>query len=158
VFCLSHLLKENDMKASVWFGFLLSVLVPVHLAGCTGDSGTTPKGQAEKGEPEHKDHDAKDQANGHDHGGHAADEADIKAERAKLSPEDQRLVAEQEFCAVMDDHRLGSMGTPVKVLLNDKAVFVCCKQCEKKALANPDKTLAKTDELKAKVKAGAANP
>jgi hypothetical protein len=154
------------MKASVWFGFLMSVLVPVNLAGCTGGSGTTPKGQSEKGKSEHKDHgdhkdhDAKDQAGakGHDHGGHAADEADIKAERAKLSSEDQRLVAEQEFCAVMDDHRLGSMGTPVKVLLNDKPVFVCCKQCEKKALANPDKTLAKADELKAKVKAGAARP
>jgi hypothetical protein len=141
------------MKASVWFGFLLSVLVPVHLAGCTGGSGTTPKGQPEKSKPEAKDH-----GDHQDHGGHAADEVDIKAERAKLSAEDQRQVAEQEFCAIMSDHRLGSMGAPVKVLLNDQSVFVCCKQCEKKALANPDKTLAKADELKAKVKAGAAKP
>jgi hypothetical protein len=130
------------MKASVWFGFLLSVLVPVHLAGCTGSSSTTPKSQAQ----------------GLDHGSHNAEQADMKAERSKLSAEDQRLVAEQEFCAVMDDHRLGSMGAPVKVLINDEPVFVCCKQCEKKALANPDKTLAKADELKAKVKAGAAKP
>jgi hypothetical protein len=142
VICPSHLLKENDMKASVWFGFLLSVLVPVHLAGCTGVSSATPKGQAK----------------GHDHGSHDAGNADIKAERAKLSAEDQSLVAEQEFCAVMDDHRLGSMGAPVKVLINDKPVFVCCKQCEKKALANPDKTMAKADEVKAKVKAAAAKP
>jgi hypothetical protein len=148
------------MKASVWFGFLLSVLVPVNLAGCTGGSGTTPKGQPGKGKPEQTDHDAKGQAEakGHDHGGQAADETDIKAERAKLNPEDQRLVEEQEFCAVMDDHHLGVMGVPVKVLINDKPVFVCCKQCEKKARANPDKTLAKVDELKAKVKAGAAKP
>jgi hypothetical protein len=146
------------MKTSVWFGFLLSVLVPVHLAGCTGGSSTTPKSQPEKGKPEHKDHDAPDQVKGHDQGGHAADDASIKAELAKLSPEDQRQVAEQEFCAVMNDHRLGSMGPPVKVLLNDKPVFICCKQCERKALANPDKTLAKADELKAKVKAGAAKP
>src|SRR5258707_1330198 len=118
------------MKASVWFGFLLSVLVPINLAGCSGGSGTTPKGQPEqKDHGDHKDPGQKDQAGAkdHEHGGHAADEADIKTERAKLSPEDQRLVAEQEFCPIMDDHRLGVMGVPVKLMLNDKPVFVCCK-------------------------------
>lgn len=79
--------------------------------------------------------------------------AEVAAERAKLSPEDQRLVAAQEYCAVMEDSRLGSMGPPIKVMVKDVPVFVCCKGCQKKATADPDKTLAKVEELKAKVKA-----
>ena len=35
----------------------------------------------------------------------------------------------------------------------ETTVFVCCKGCQKKALADPDKTLAKVEELKAKVAA-----
>jgi hypothetical protein len=31
-------------------------------------------------------------------------------------------------------------------------VFLCCKGCEKKALADPDRTLAKVKELKAEVR------
>jgi hypothetical protein len=79
-------------------------------------------------------------------------EAEIKAARAKLSKEDLALVEAQEFCAVETDNRLGSMGTPFKVTIKGKAVFLCCKGCEKKALADPDKTLAKVKELQAKVK------
>jgi hypothetical protein len=83
-----------------------------------------------------------------------AEDADIKAERAKLSPEDQSLVAAQEFCAISDE-RLGVMGPPVKLVIKGQPVFLCCGNCKKKALADPDKTLAKVEELKAKVKAGA---
>lgn len=87
------------------------------------------------------------------------EEAEIKANRAKLGPEDQRLVAAQEWCPIMDDSRLGAMGVPFKLMLKDKnqkeqPVFVCCKGCQKKALADPEKTLAKVEELKAKARAG----
>lgn len=90
-------------------------------------------------------------------------EDEIRANRAKLSPEDRRLVEAQEFCPVMDDSRLGGMGPPLKVLLKDKdgkehTVFVCCKGCLKKAEKYPEKTLAKVEELKAKVKAGPPKP
>jgi hypothetical protein len=85
----------------------------------------------------------------------ATEDADIRAERAKLGPEDQRLVAAQEFCAISTDARLGSMGPPVKVSVKGRPVFLCCKGCQKKALANPDKTLATVEKLKAKVEAGA---
>jgi peroxiredoxin len=83
-------------------------------------------------------------------GGPAAevDEAGIRASLAKLSPEDRRLAEEQRFCAVMNDSRLGSMGTPVKVMVKDQPVFLCCKGCSKKAQNNPDLTLAKVKELK----------
>ena len=42
------------------------------------------------------------------------------------------------------------MGVPVKVEVKGEPVFVCCKSCKKEAEANPDKTLAKVKELRAK--------
>jgi hypothetical protein len=80
-------------------------------------------------------------------------EAEVKAERDKLSPEDRALVDAQEWCAVSTDERLGSMGPPLKVMVKDQPVFICCKGCQRKALADPDKTLATVAELKAKAKA-----
>jgi hypothetical protein len=74
-----------------------------------------------------------------------------KAAIAKLSVEDQPLAEAQGYCAVTSEP-LGSMGPPIKLVLNEKTVFVCCKGCEKKAKANLDKTLAKVAELKARVK------
>lgn len=79
--------------------------------------------------------------------------AEIAAERAKLSVEDKALVEAQEWCVVANDERLGAMGAPIKLMVKDTPVFICCKGCEKKALANPDKTLAKLTELKEKAKA-----
>jgi hypothetical protein len=81
----------------------------------------------------------------------AADEA--AAERAKLAPDDRAAVDAQEWCAINTGERLGEMGPPVKLDVKGQPVFLCCKGCEKKALADPDATLAKVAELKAK-KAG----
>jgi hypothetical protein len=78
-------------------------------------------------------------------------EAEIKAALAKLSEKDRKLAEEQKYCPVSEE-RLGSMGAPVKIMVKDQPVFLCCKSCEKKALADPDKTLAKVKELKAKAK------
>jgi hypothetical protein len=83
----------------------------------------------------------------------AEKEAKIKAERAKLNEEDRVLVEAQEWCVAQTKHRLGEMGSPVKVMVKDKPVFLCCEGCEAEALADPDKTLAKVEELKAKKKA-----
>lgn len=85
------------------------------------------------------------------------EEADIKAARAELSPEDQKTVGAQEYCVIMTKSRLGSMGAPLKVMVKDKEgkeqpVFVCCKGCVKKAQKDPEKILATVEELKAKVK------
>jgi hypothetical protein len=82
-----------------------------------------------------------------------ADDSDLKAERAKLSPEDQKLVEAQEWCVINTTDRLGEMGPPIKVMVKDQPVFLCCSGCKKKAMADPDKTLAKVEELKAKAKA-----
>src|SRR4051794_8200601 len=71
----------------------------------------------------------------------------------QLSDEEQKLVAEQEYCAVHSDNRLGSMGKPYKVMVKGEPVFLCCDGCEKEALKDPDATLAKVAELKKKAKA-----
>ena len=81
---------------------------------------------------------------------------EIRANLARLEPEDRRQAEAQKFCAVQNTNPLGSMGPPVKVMVKDQPVFLCCKSCVKKAQADPDKTLAKVEELKAKKKAEAA--
>jgi hypothetical protein len=78
---------------------------------------------------------------------------EVKTERAKLSESERKLVDAQEWCAVMNDHRLGEMGAPIKLMVKDQPVYLCCAGCRKRALANPDRTLAKVEELKAKAKA-----
>lgn len=77
---------------------------------------------------------------------------EVAAARKNLSAEDRVLVDAQEWCVVMTDERLGSMGPPVKLTIKGEPVFVCCKGCKKSAEANPDETLAKLKELKAKAK------
>lgn len=83
-------------------------------------------------------------------------EEEITASLAKLSDSDRQLATAQGYCPVMMDSRLGSMGTPIKIAVNGQPVFLCCSGCQKKALANPDKTLAAVESLKAKVAEEAA--
>jgi hypothetical protein len=109
---------------------LVSIIsfICILVAGCGGCSTETPGGSQKR-----------------------ADKAvDIQTNLAKLSAEDQKLAEAQKFCAVLDDNRLGAMGVPVKVMVKDQPVFLCCKACRGEALADPDKTLADVKELKAK--------
>jgi hypothetical protein len=75
-------------------------------------------------------------------------EAKIQAALAKLSDTDRNLAAEQRFCVVLPKNRLGSMGTPVKLDINGKPVFLCCEGCRDDALADPEATLKKVESLK----------
>ena len=76
-------------------------------------------------------------------------EAKIEAALAKLPDEDRRIATQQRFCAVLDTSRLGSMGTPIKVMIAGQPVFVCCEGCREKALAeDPQQILAKVARLK----------
>lgn len=79
--------------------------------------------------------------------------AEMEAIFAKLSPADRRLAKAQGFCAVMADNPLGSMGTPIKLMVKDQPVFLCCAGCRRRALANPDQTLATVTKLKETVAA-----
>jgi hypothetical protein len=79
-----------------------------------------------------------------------AGETKVQTNLAKLGPEDRKLAEEQRFCAVESENPLGAMGVPVKVVVGDQPVFLCCKGCKEEALAHPDRTLARVRELKEK--------
>jgi hypothetical protein len=123
---------------------LLAAALALFLAGCK--DGSAPRQQAPA-------RDAQADANPSDR---QEGEAAIRASLGKLSPEDRKLAEGQRFCAVQDGGRLGSMGKPFKVLVKGEPVFLCCKSCQMKALADPDKTLAKVRELRAKAEGSPA--
>ena len=50
-------------------------------------------------------------------------------------------IAAQMVCPVMDEP-LGGMGTPIKVVVGDRPIFLCCKGCIKKLKAEPAKYVA----------------
>jgi hypothetical protein len=77
------------------------------------------------------------------------EEKEIAEALAGLSPADRELAIAQRFCPVADDSRLGSMGTPTKIMLDGKPVFLCCEGCEDLAKANPKSILAKIKQFKA---------
>jgi hypothetical protein len=79
--------------------------------------------------------------------------SEIDTAIAELSPEDQVAARAQRFCAYADDSLLGSMGAPFKLMINDQAVFLCCEGCKSQALKDPEATLAKVADMKAKVQA-----
>ena len=78
------------------------------------------------------------------------EKAVIEKNLAELSPEDRELAKGQKYCPVQDGVPLGAHGAPVKVMVNEKPVMLCCEACVRRATANPDKTLAKVKELKKK--------
>ena len=77
------------------------------------------------------------------------EDAKIKVNLDKLSPEDRALADAQKTCPVTGEP-LGSMGVPIKVMVKDQPVFVGCSSCAKEATKDPDKTLQKVAELKEK--------
>ena len=77
-----------------------------------------------------------------------AEDPKIAAAIAKLPEEEQAIATAQKFCAVETNSALGSMGKPFKVMIDGKPVFLCCAGCEDEALKDPQKTLAKVEELK----------
>lgn len=76
------------------------------------------------------------------------EDAKFQAAMKKLTPEDRAIAEKQKYCPILENSRLGSMGVPVKVMVGGKAVFVCCPACEKPALAKPEETLKKLEQMK----------
>lgn len=109
--------------------FLLptTVALAVFLAGCAPQPSPTPETQ-----------DAPPASNQQEQGG------EYEAAMAKLSPSDRALAEEQEICPVSGEP-LGSMGTPYKVTVEGREVFLCCSGCEAEIKNNPEEYLAKLD-------------
>jgi hypothetical protein len=75
-------------------------------------------------------------------------DAKITQALARLAPDERTIAEEQRFCPILSDNRLGSMGVPVKVMLDGQPVFLCCDGCKKPAQRNPEETLKKVARLK----------
>ncbi len=130
--------------------YLAAVLVTLSLGayGCnfsaTNEPSTSnPPAQtnADDAHAEHGDH--------AEHGEHADHGADgmsdmemMKAELAKLSPEDAASAEKQHFCLV-SGKMLGTMGPPQKVDVNGQQVWICCAHCKDELPAKPDEYLAR---------------
>jgi YHS domain-containing protein len=112
------------MNVRQWFGVtaLLGLMV---LAGCQNSEAPPAKPAAEKN----------------------AKDTEAQASLAELTPADRPLAEAQRLCPVTGG-ALGEMGTPVKVDIKGQTVFLCCDACKKKALGNPDKTLANVEKFK----------
>jgi membrane fusion protein, copper/silver efflux system len=73
--------------------------------------------------------------------------AKIQAALARLDPGDRKLAEAQKLCPILKS-RLGSMGKPIKLILNGETVFLCCKGCEKEAKDHPDQTVQTVRQLR----------
>ncbi len=78
----------------------------------------------------------------------AEEETKLAAELAKLGAKDRRLAQEQRFCAVNNENRLGSMGVPVKLMIQGQPVFLCCEGCRDEALANAARSIERVNQLR----------
>lgn len=120
----------RHMKSNRWFSVALlsaSVLSSASLAPSYADDTAKP---------------------GHSHEAAKPDEAKIKAAIAKLPEGDQAGAATQRYCPMMDTVRLGAMGAPIKVMIEGKPVFLCCKGCQDEAVEHGKETVAKVEKLK----------
>lgn len=86
----------------------------------------------------HHDHD-----HDHDHGAHDGDTAAVPASSAEVVRA-QLASYPLETCAVSGEE-LGSMGTPLDHVVDDRLVRLCCKSCVKELEANPAEYVAKVD-------------
>ncbi len=69
------------------------------------------------------------------------EEAAIAQAFEKLSVNDRKLAKKQRICPVAE-MPLGSMGTPIKIDVKGRKVFICCEGCREDLLNNPVKYLA----------------
>lgn len=76
-----------------------------------------------------------------------AEDAEVEATIRNMAEGDRALVKAQRFCPVLNHVRLAIDGPPVKLSLDGKTFFVCCKACIPMAKAEPAKTLKRFEHL-----------
>ncbi len=139
-------------RTGLFLSGLAVLALAVGLAGCapqqsTPDSPATAAGtQTQPAEQagqmdEGGEHEGSGRAERAAEAGHGEQEDALAA----LSPADRALAQKQKVCPVSGEP-LGSMGTPYKVTVKGRDVFLCCKGCEGEIKANPDEYLAKLPE------------
>lgn len=134
------------MKGTIFFGTVVLSLASLVLYGCGSPSNnaeqtSNPPADTSDGHGDHSGHD--DHSEHGNHGDHSqTDMEKMKAELAKLSPEDAASAEKQHFCPVSGE-MLGTMGAPKKIDVNGQHVWICCDGCKDKLLANADEYLAK---------------
>ena len=122
----------------------LAVIIAFGLAGCSSQAPNSRSNpatdQPTSGHDDHAEHSHGEHAD-HMHGSQS-DMDKMKAELAKLSPDDAVSAERQHLCPVSGE-MLGTMGAPEKIDVAGQQVWICCDGCKDKLLANPDKYLAK---------------
>ncbi len=63
----------------------------------------------------------------------------------ELPAEDHEAALAQVVCPV-SDHHLGSMDVPIKVSVENRTFYICCKGCEKDVNDDPKAVIAKLDK------------
>lgn len=72
---------------------------------------------------------------------------EIREALSKLNSKDRRQALAQRFCPISEGSPLGSMGPPVKVMIDGQPVYLCCEGCESEAKEKPKETLAKVKQM-----------
>lgn len=117
------------------------------LYGCgspAGSESTTQPGSPAAADA-HSEHMHSDNTHGehaHDSNTGLTDMEKMAAELAKLSPEDAASAEKQHICPVSGE-MLGTVGAPIKLDVKGQQVWICCEDCRKELLENPDEYLGK---------------
>jgi len=130
---------KTPIKLTLVFMLMLCVFSAEHLSAQSNKQSDALTAHDERAK--HDEH------GNHDHEAMMVQEKKITAALATLSAEDQKLATAQRFCPMMPSSRLGTMGAPVKVILSNKPVFLCCNDCKKDAIAGGAKTVATAEKL-----------
>ena len=123
---------------------LIVVVSAAYIAGCSKTSQpSTQKENAQASAENHEHHEHGDHAHGH-----SDMDSEVQAALAELSEEDRTAAKLQKFCAAEPENLLGSMGAPIKLMIEGQPVFLCCEGCKDAALKDPQATLATVAKLR----------
>ena len=128
------------MKHSTAVFLMFAGLLALVSFGCGSDATQPTDAGGSATSATHDGHEQKDPTMHGEDGG--SDMEKMKAELAKLSPEDAASAERQHICPVSGE-MLGAMGPPLKVKVNGQEVWICCEGCKDQLLAKPDEYLAK---------------
>ena len=129
------------MKQVTFFAFVGVTVLTVAVVGCNTSKSELPPSSTAGQQNAIDSSETADPGNA----GSQTDMEKMKMELAKLSAEDASSVEKQHLCPVSGE-MLGTMGTPLKVDVNDQQLWICCEGCRESILNNPDEYLTKLNQ------------